>query len=177
MILKQYDGEITQFLQDNLYTGITEAMTNVSNHAYDLQREDGLGFCDQKSWWMFSHEKDGYLSVVFCDLGAGIPRTLPVKRRNVWNRLLRKGLKRDSEIIKFAVKDSVSRTRKSHRGKGLRQIMEVINGLSGAEAVVYSNRGVYLMRSGRPSQCFEYRDSILGTLIYWSIPLPVKEAV
>lgn len=176
-ILQQYDGEITPFLQGNLYTGITEAMTNVSNHAYDLSRDDGLGIDDQKDWWMFSHEKDNYLSVAFCDLGAGIPRTLPVKRRSVWNRLVRKGLKNDSDIIKFAVKDSVSRTRKSHRGKGLRQIMEVINGLPDAQAIVYSNRGVFMMNSGGTSRSVDYHDSILGTLIYWKIPLPAKEAV
>lgn len=176
-ILQKYDGEITQFLQDNLYTGITEAMTNVTNHAYDLLREDGLKITDQKNWWMFSHEKEGYLSVVFCDLGAGIPRTLPVKRRNVWNRLKRKGLRSDSEVIKFAVKDSVSRTRKSHRGKGLRQIMEVIDGLTNAEAVVYSNKGVFAMQSDGTSRCLDYSDSIMGTLIFWSMPLPVKEAV
>ncbi|WP_144241582.1 hypothetical protein [Janthinobacterium agaricidamnosum] len=161
----------------SIYTGITEAMTNVSNHAYDLSREDGLGIDDQKDWWMFSHEKDNYLSVAFCDLGAGIPRTLPVKRRSVWNRLVRKGLKNDSDIIKFAVKDSVSRTRKSHRGKGLRQIMEVINGLPDAQAIVYSNRGVFMMNSGGASRSVDYHDSILGILIFWKIPLPAKEAV
>lgn len=176
-ILQKFDGEITPFLQSNLYTGITEAMTNVTNHAYDIPRDDGLGIIDQKNWWMFSHEKDDFLSVAFCDLGAGIPRTLPLTRRNVWNRLRRKGLKSDSDIIKFAVKDSVSRTRRSHRGKGLRQIMEVINGLPDAEAVVLSNRGAFIMRSGGESRALDYRDSIFGTLIYWKIPLPVKEEV
>ncbi|MCI1005193.1 hypothetical protein [Herbaspirillum sp. C7C8] len=177
VILKEYDGEIAEYLQDNLYTGITEAMTNVSNHAYDLPREDGLGICHQKTWWMFSHQKDGYLSVAFCDLGAGIPRTLPVKRKSVWNRIMRKGIKYDSDIIKFAVKDSVSRTRKKHRGKGLRQIMDVIRGLPDAEAVVYSNKGRYgTSWGGRPHQR-DYRDSILGTLIFWKIPLPRKEDV
>lgn len=41
-ILQQYDGDIAELLQDKLYTGITEAMTNVINHAYDFSREDGL---------------------------------------------------------------------------------------------------------------------------------------
>lgn len=177
-ILQHYDGEIAPYLQANLYTGITEAMTNVLNHAYDLGREDGLDVVEErKNWWMFSHERDNVLSVVFCDLGAGIPRTLPLKRKNVWNRLRRKGLKSDSEIIKFAVKDSVSRTRKSHRGKGLRQIVEVINGVVGAEAAVFSNKGTVVMRSGGKSQLQDHQDSIMGTLIFWRIPLHVKEEV
>jgi hypothetical protein len=120
---------------------------------------------------------NGVLSIVFCDLGAGIPRTLPLKRKSVWNRLRRKGLRSDSEIIKFAIKDSVSRTRKSHRGKGLRQIVNAVTGQVGAEAVIYSNRGVVIVRSGGHTRSFDYRDSILGTLIFWRIPLRDKEDV
>lgn len=177
-ILQDFDGEIAPPLQANLYTGLTEAMTNVLNHAYDLPRNDGLNVTEtRKNWWMFSHERDDILSVVFCDLGAGIPRTLPLKRRSVWNRLWRKGLRSDSEIIKFAVKDSVSRTRKSHRGKGLRQIVQVINGVVAAEAAVFSNNGSLVMRSGGKTRVQEYTDSIMGTLIFWRIPLQVKEDV
>jgi hypothetical protein len=177
-ILQQYDGEISPYLQSNLYTGITEAMTNVLNHAYDLVREDGLAITEKvRNWWMFSSARDGVLSIVFCDLGAGIPRTLPIKRKSVWNRLRRKGLRSDCEIIKFAIKDSVSRTRKSHRGKGLRQIVNAVDGVIGAQAMVLSNRGLVMVRSGGISRVEEHRDSILGTLIFWSIPLQVKEDV
>lgn len=177
-ILKQYDGEISPCLQDDLYTGITEAMTNVLNHAYDLPREDGLDITETaRNWWMFSSEMNGVLSIVFCDLGAGIPRTLPLKRKSVWNRLRRKGLRSDSEIIKFAIKDSVSRTRKSHRGKGLRQIVNAVSDAPEAQAVVLSNRGAVIVRSGGVARAVDYRDSILGTLIFWSIPLRVKEDV
>lgn len=177
-VLQQYDGEISSCLQSDLYTGITEAMTNVLNHAYDLPREDGLDFTETaRNWWMFSSEMSGVLSIVFCDLGAGIPRTLPLKRKSVWNRLRRKGLRSDSEIIKFAIKDSVSRTRKSHRGKGLRQIVNAVAEAPDAEAVVLSNHGAVVVRSGGVVRTLDYRDSILGTLIFWRIPLHVKEDV
>lgn len=177
-VLQQYDGEISSALQDSLYTGITEAMTNVLNHAYDVQRDDGLKLKEStRNWWMFSSELDGILSIVFCDLGAGIPRTLPVKRKRVWNRLWRKGLRSDSEIIKFAIKDSVSRTRKSHRGKGLRQIVQAVNDVAGAQAVVFSNKGAVVVSSGGRTRAMNYRDSILGTLIFWRIPLHAKEDV
>jgi hypothetical protein len=175
-VLQQYDGEISPALQSDLYTGITEAMTNVLNHAYDLARLDGLDIAETvRNWWMFSSEKDGILSVVFCDLGAGIPRTLPLKRKSAWNRLWRKGLRSDGEIIKFAIKDSVSRTRKSHRGKGLRQIVQAISAVRDAQAIVFSNRGAVEVRPGKPSRVVDYRDSILGTLICWRIPLHGKE--
>lgn len=177
-ILQKYDGEIAPCLQENLYTGITESMTNVLNHAYDLTREDGLEIVEETSnWWMFSHQVENFLTVVFCDLGAGIPRTLPLKRKKAWNRLRRKGLRSDSEIIKFAVKDSVSRTRKSHRGKGLRQIVHVVEGLEGGEVAVLSNSGVLVMKTGSNTRTVDYSDTIMGTLIFWKIPLHAKEAV
>ncbi|MET3109446.1 hypothetical protein AAKU67_004309 [Oxalobacteraceae bacterium GrIS 2.11] len=174
-ILSSYNGEITPALQQNLYTGITEAMTNVINHAYDLGREDKLNIKSTKDWWMFSQEKDNYLSVVFCDLGAGIPRTLPMKRPGLINRIIRKGIYGDGEIIKYAVKDSVSRTKKKYRGKGLNQIIQTIVEVPGARVLILSNKGAFMQIAGQRPTCMSFDDSILGTLIFWGIPLPSRE--
>jgi len=175
-ILEHYDGAIAEVLQDKLYTGITEAMTNVINHAYDLERDDGLDVKVEKDWWMFSQQMNGFLTIVFCDLGAGIPRTLPAKRASVWRKILKGGRTSDADVIKFAAEDSVSRTRKEYRGKGLGQIVRVVSGLPQASVQIFSNRGVYSVTGGS-KQSASYGDSILGTLIFWRIPLPVKEAV
>lgn len=176
-ILQHYDGDIADVLQDKLYTGITEAMTNVINHAYDLARDDGLDVNSEKEWSMFSQQMGGFLTIVFCDLGAGIPRTLPAKREGLWRKIVKLGRTGDADVIKFAVEDSVSRTRKEYRGKGLGQIVRVVSGLPRASMQIFSNRGVYGVTEGNEPQHVSYGDSILGTLIYWRIPLPVKEAV
>lgn len=173
-ILADYDGEIAEPMQQQLYTGITEAMTNVANHAYDLPRIDGWQIAHEREWWMFSQHKDGILSVSFCDLGAGIPRTLPAKRPNVWKRYLLMGKGRDSAAIEYSVKDSITRTRLDHRGKGLGQIAKLIDGQVGAEVVIFSNAGLYLKNHLRFRKK-DYRDSIMGTLIHWKIPLTSKE--
>jgi len=175
-ILQQYDGDIAELLQDKLYTGITEAMTNVINHAYDFSRDDGLNVAPMKEWWMFSQQQHGHLTIVFCDLGAGIPRTLPMKRPGVWRRIVNLGRTSDSDVIRHAVEDSVSRTMKDYRGKGLGQIVRVVSGITGATVNIFSNRGVHSVKCGVKPQSVTYSDSILGTLIYWRIPLPVKEA-
>lgn len=173
-VLSKYDGEIAPSMQEKLFTGITEAMTNVLNHAYDLPRDDGLNIADAKEWWMFSQEMDGFLSVAFCDLGAGIPRTLPIKRPSLWQRIAKLGKSHDADIIDYAVRDSTSRTRESHRGHGLGQIVRVVQAIAEAEVVIYSNRGTYVRRQGR-KKLYWHRDSILGTLIFWKVPLQGKE--
>ena len=173
-ILAEYDGEIAPPLQEHLFTGITEAMTNVLNHAYDLNRNDGLKITNSREWWMFSQAKDGQLTVAFLDLGAGIPRTLPMKRPAVWKRVLHFARRLDSRAIAYAVKDSISRTNKGHRGKGLGQIVRVVDAVPGGEVTILSNSGVLSWKNG-VTRRIDYRDSILGTLILWKIPLSGKE--
>lgn len=173
-ILAAYDGEIAAPMREKLYTGITEAMTNVTNHAYDLPRLDGWLVPHEREWWMFSQYKDGVLTVSFCDLGAGIPRTLPMKRPNVWKRYLLLGRNRDSAAIEYSVKDSITRTELDHRGKGLGQISQLIDGQAGAEVTIFSNAGLYWKNHLR-NRKRDYRDSIMGTLINWKIPLDLKE--
>lgn len=174
-ILAEYDGEIALALQEKLFTGITEAMTNVINHAYDLTRDDGLNVDDDaKEWWMFSQEKDGFLSVAFCDLGAGIPRTLPIKHAGLWNRIKKLGKSTDADAIDYAVRDSTSRTNEGHRGHGLGQIIRVVESMVGAQVAIYSNQGTYVRLDGT-KKLHLHSDSILGTLIFWKVPLQGKE--
>ena len=173
-ILANYDGEIAEPMQEKLYTGITEAMTNVTNHAYDIPRQGEQGIAHECEWWMFSQHKDNVLSVTFCDLGAGIPVTLPMKRPKVWKRYLLMGKQRDSAAIEYSIKDSISRTGQDHRGKGLGQIARLIEGQIGADVAIFSNFGLYFKNHFKKHKK-DYRNSIMGTLIHWKIPLKPKE--
>lgn len=172
-VMGPYQGEIAPALSADLYKGVSEAMTNVVNHAYMLPREDGLRPISDRDWWMFSTEHNGRLTVVICDLGAGIPRTLPHNKshRGLWKRIRRLSDKGDGKIIAYAVEDSVSRTKHSHRGKGLGQISRAIQHINDAKVTIMSNRGAYQRASSGKVKIWEYPDSILSTLIYWEIPL------
>ncbi len=88
-LLGDLDDRLPSRLQRGLYDGIVEAMTNANHHAYEQIRDDGLRHEDlQKEWWMFSQVRENRLSVSFCDLGIGIPRSLPLKRKTLWAQLL-----------------------------------------------------------------------------------------
>ncbi|WP_456378843.1 hypothetical protein [Thiolapillus sp.] len=161
-VLGHYEGRVARRLLSGLYVGITEAMTNTSHHAY-IDSHSG-----ESGWWMFSQSKDGKLYVAFCDLGIGIPGSLPIQRPSVFKQLQRlERNARDSDCIEAAVKDSVSRTKKSHRGKGLYQITRVLmEHQDDAQLIIYSNRGCYIRKTSE-EKLFDYKDSINGTMICW----------
>lgn len=171
-ILGHYDGMLTSCIQTGFYHGLTEAMTNCCHHAYILEREDGLGENEEESnWWMFSQEKDGELSVVFCDLGVGIPRTLPLKSPSTWEKIKKTiGVTSDGKIIHAAIEESKTRTGLHHRGKGMKQLLEVVQKSRNGHLVVYSNRGCYSLHNEK-ERCFDYSDSVLGTLITWKVTI------
>jgi len=171
-ILGHYDGVISENLKTGLYLGLTEAMTNTNQHAYEKERQDGLNYSDQsKDWWMFSQKKDGKLSVVFCDLGIGIPTSLPLKNPGLWKKLKKKlGNPADGECIREAVEATHSRTGQHHRGKGLKQLVSTIDKIKGGRLIIFSNHGCYVMRDGEEN-VYNMKNSILGTLISWSLPL------
>lgn len=172
-IMGYYDGRITESLQSELYTGITEAMTNAHQHAYIEQRGDGISTpAGYKPWWMFSQEREGKLSVVFCDLGIGIPSSLPKTRPRLWNLMERFGMS-EGRRIEGAVRNSQTRTKKQHRGKGLRQIIQTISSCKGGKAIIMSNKGWYSMKAGKKDSG-DFADSIMGTVIYWQMPLPQR---
>lgn len=172
-ILGHYDGKLTEAISKGLYHGLTEAMTNCRQHAYIGSRRDELNIpSEPTNWWMFSQEKDNFLTVVFCDLGIGIPNTLPIKKPELWQRLIQTFLGRISDglAIREAIKDSLSRTGKSYRGKGLRQLLEAVQLSNNGILMVYSNNGLYTYASGKENN-YDYKESISGTLIAWKIPI------
>lgn len=168
-ILGDYDGKVAESLLGSLFRGITEAMTNCHHHAYIKPRPDGIeDEPSMKRWWMFSQEQAGYLTVAFCDLGVGIPETLPVTRPGVWKKLLSLGKAgSDSWAIKQAIDDSITRTKKHYRGKGLRQLLEAAKENEGLLRI-FSNRGCYTFQEVKESTR-DYSESIMGTLILWKV--------
>ena len=164
-----------------MYDGLVEAMTNSAQHAYLRPRRDGLKTLGSGEWWMFAKEQDEQVAVVFCDLGIGIPNSLPLTHepgavRELVARLGRASgaLYTDADLVGAAVEMGRSRVRQSHRGKGLRDIVDVIDAAHNGMLSIFSNSGCYTyrVRDGVSSRDYRnYRHSILGTLIQWTVPV------
>ena len=105
-----------------IYRGVSEAMTNVSQHAYIQIMECTEKALENKGWCMFYQEESERIFIAFCDLGVGIPVTLPytVKKNNETGFLasilkrLSAGRKKhsDGELIQAAIELKRSRTKK-----------------------------------------------------------------
>lgn len=173
-------------LKTPMYDGLVEAMTNSTQHAYLLARRDGLGRRGRGEWWMFARQQGGQISVVFCDLGIGIPNSLPLTHEEgVVRELLAKagrasGLAHsDADLVEAAVAIGRSRTRERHRGKGLQDVVEVIKTARNGSLIIHSNKGCYMhqVQDGvSTEQTRNYRHSILGTLIHWTVPVRTQES-
>ena len=165
------DGGLEEKTREGLFKAFSEAMTNTHQHAYiemDGVRSVAIG---DESWWAFSQVKNGYIHIVFCDLGIGIPGSLPMKRPD-WVRDItaRIGFG-DAEVIQGAVHISRSRTGLDNRGKGLKQLVEAIKEVDAGHLLILSRKGGYRYQDGE-ERTHNYRDSIDGTLIEWKLPLP-----
>lgn len=194
-VFEGIQGTLTDELNRSVYTGITEAMTNCHHHAYD----DTNTPAHLRKWWLFSREYEQSLQVVFCDLGIGIPKSLFAEDESVaetWFEQLKSWLKEqikqgkadsDALKIKAAIEIGRSRTKLHNRGKGLQQMVQILDRLSDNRATVkiISGNGVYERmprRDGRVTDklfplSLERKFRAKGTMVYWQIPLPVKEVI
>jgi hypothetical protein len=161
-----------------LYDGLVEAMTNCVQHAYTQKRNDNTGLKDDVRWWMFSQVKDGTYSVAFCDLGIGMKASLLESKKWPVAMVLRavgmlSQFGSDSAYIRAALELGKSKTGQENRGKGLQDIQNVIKSIGKGSIRILSNRGMwfYSPTTNPPEKYGDYADSILGTLIWWQIPI------
>lgn len=164
----------------DLLTGLSEAISNVTNHAYsdDIQTD----YPHIGSLWVAAtaDRENNSLTIVVYDQGATIPVTYPrIGRLEKVTRYLVRTIKNDGSFkyendgtyVRAAMKYGGSRTDEKHRGKGLPQMMDVIKRVGSGTMTVYS-RGGWCRRSknGRlKSGAVQY--SVGGTLIEWSVEL------
>jgi hypothetical protein len=172
-VVENFEGELSDVLKGTLFKGITEALTNAVHHAYQTNRKDGTNIQGEKRWWMFSQQRDGFLTIVFCDLGIGIPNSLPLKKNKNLNALLAKlkGDTSDVQSIRIATELGKTRTLEDNRALGLSEILDAARNAEQGGCIIYSNRGQFgFAHDGRVIEN-QYSNSIYGTLIEWRVPL------
>jgi hypothetical protein len=178
-ILQAYEGRMADKLTGDLYAGIVEAMTNTVHHAYRSPAGEKLKKFIGRRWWALSQERNGELTVTICDLGIGIPRSLPRSStfenaavRAVWIAL---GLDRsDASAIKVAIELGRTRTGQAGRGRGLSEIVDAANLSKDGRVLISSNKGVFVSTDSAV-KAHNHSHSIRGTLIHWVVRLSKEE--
>lgn len=181
-ILKGIKSQIPKSFR-KVVVGVEEAMDNSVHHGYIATRGDrlsGTTEADARRWWLFAEVLDEWLHVSFCDLGVGIPRSLPrmwsEEAGDIARLALTKG-KKDAKMIARAFLVGRTRTEKDHRGKGLKNIAAAAKELGG-RLMVHSNSGTVVRNYEGDTETetlSSHKRSIMGTVIQWSIPLSSKQ--
>jgi hypothetical protein len=159
-----------------LFEGLSEAITNVCQHAYP----DTGGYLAKQWWLSASYDRQiRELSVIFFDQGAGIPGTLPKWKffervRDFFNNWS------DSQKIEAAMEAGRSSSGLAERGKGLQNLVEFARSHREGHLSIYSLQGMYRMMSKlgdgeqnarTKTERRDYKNSVGGTLIEWSVKL------
>lgn len=163
-----------------LSTGLSEAITNVSHHAYPesskIQEED-------RNWFMGGSfdKKEETLRIVFFDQGIGIPKSLPASK--VWESVLsfmsKVGIpyadrKKDATLLKAAVEYERTSTNDLDRGKGLQDLLDFVRERKNGYLSILSGKGLfkYSIENGTEAKKVEtFSQPIKGTLIIWKVRL------
>ena len=123
------------------------------------------------------------LHLAVCDLGQGIPVSLPktiyeklqIPVKSFLRNIKRKSDNKDCTMIAAALEYGRSRKNQGHRGKGLTQMLDVANEVDNASFLVYSNKGFYsYQNTNHQVSQNDFDDSIHGTVVLWQVPLKVN---
>ncbi len=163
-----------------LFTGLSEAITNVGQHAYYDPKKKPYG---DKPWWLSAswNKKTRRLCVTFYDHGVGIPETLP--KNPLFKKIIDWNIENnDSRKIAAAMKAKRTSTKQPERGHGLQDLIHFAQASADGQLRIYSRRGKLQMAwkgqnpNGESSINLtesekEFKNSIGGTLIEWSVVL------
>jgi len=162
--------------EEKLYIALSEAMTNAVQHAYPEDMDKKYPIL-QKQWWLAGsfNQSSRMMIILFYDQGVGIPATLPKQpfyKEIIAN--LQKGeflTTNEGALILGAIEVGKTRSKKAHRGKGLRQCLDFSLHSKDGNMKIISGRGEYEQLSGEKATSNEYNTPLGGTFIEWRLKL------
>lgn len=161
-------------------TSVSEALTNVSNWAYE-----GVAPRGPQQWWVAATYAPvtGSLTVVVYDQGITIPTSLSkrdwyqdmiAKLRAFWGANDEVSSWTSSRWIAAALEYGRSKSRQDNRGKGLPQMADILDHCPAGSLRIVSGTGSCYLEKGQPLREEEgLTMPISGTLIEWKLSLPV----
>lgn len=190
-LLDDYRQTVQAEIPDDLFTVLTEGLTNVRHHAYP---DDSLVPVPDRRWWIFSRyvapieNHPGSLYIAIYDLGVGIPSTM----RNKLNKkevvidfidktaeafALSNGLL-DKQLLQAAIEHKRSQTGQPNRGKGLPDMREFVRSTANGRLYIISGKAQYsCLADADHGLTNGFSGHFPGTLLLWSLPLKAKELI
>lgn len=170
-------NHVKQVEVSGIWRGVSEAVANTVDHAYEKPRADGFRGLNETKWWMFTQIREQIFTASVCDLGCGyrstINRNIPESFIASFKDLFRLENK-DSTAIKIAMEYGRSGTKQDNRGKGSRDALSVLTKHGRGELTILSNSGLVQFRLDGEHEHVHMSDigiDIGGTVIWWQLPL------
>ena len=168
--------EIAHLMDSNILLngGISEAITNVLNWAYDDSKQQEHPNIKHR-WWFFAsyNVKTGIVTFVVYDHGVGIPNTVPAQ--GWWESIKQYMDKKeiynysDEKIIEAVMNAPRSSSKMNHRGKGLIDMKRVLENYDYGNLSIYSRKGEYHINNNQIEHSDLLPYPIGGTLISWQV--------
>ncbi len=169
-LMRQLSGRTSGVVARRLYDGVSEAMTNTKQHAWNVPQyffSDDVLFQSGPFWWICARDTSSFVEIVICDLGVGIPQSFRnhyqqhgsehIRKifddrprifdegedlRDSVERLLRGETLSDCFCIDLARHLGNTSTELSYRGKGLSEVISLAKLLPGTQVTIHSNCGL-----------------------------------
>lgn len=153
----------TKIATKGLYVLMAEMMYNTSEHAY------ASSSLTMKNWYIFVENENEKFQITFLDTGLGIPKTM---RKRFKEKLVR--VSEDELIISALMGELRSTTKLAYRNNGLPTIRRYAENHQIENLHILSNKAVCKVcnKEGKIQyNTKEQKDSIMGTIYYWEIPI------
>lgn len=156
------------------YEAVSEALANVSHHAYpDVRPRDCTQWLPHRWWASGSFDTERRrLKILFLDQGIGIPASLPTNTayETILGYLSNLGLANsDAEMIQAALEVGRSARPEQGGGHGLPQMQAYVNACNDGSLRIVSGRGEIIARKGQPIERLSHDSKIDGTLLEWEL--------
>lgn len=152
-----------------LGSAITEAMLNVSYHAYE-HAPDAFSGALSGRWWQYAHfdEEDGAFVFLIYDLGLGVLKSYK-------NAIDPSGIKPDAYLLEEALSYGFSRSKDASRGVGSEDMKHPIT--QGKEQLLICCSDYRYIYEGedKPAQIERKPFVIHGNLVEWSLETEVNK--
>jgi hypothetical protein len=169
---------LTLISKKDLWSGVSEAVTNSVMHAYKHPRaSDQFAGLEDTKWWMFTQIKDNRLTVAVCDLGCGYRKTLDASITEWFSQKISglTGGNADAMAIEAAMEYGRSSDKLPERGRGSKCALDVLNRSEAGTLRILSNTGCvdYVRKNGetRLHKSQGIDTNINATIVWWHLPL------
>ncbi|MEQ1933894.1 MAG: hypothetical protein ABL962_08450 [Fimbriimonadaceae bacterium] len=156
------------------YEAVTEALANVSHHAYPDLRPTNCAPWLEHRWWATGSFDTARrrLKIIFVDQGIGIPASLPTNTAFEWIRARASRLgvdNSDAAMIEGALEAGRTSRAEFGGGHGLPQMQEYVDACRDGVLRIISGRGEIVYRKGKPITRVTHEGNLGGTLIEWEL--------